>query len=328
MAQLGVDFSAGFNMTSMIVLIVFAATVLTIFALALPFMRGERFEARLRAVRERRRSLSQAQTQSFQVRSQLQAVPNKGIKGMALRGISMSDLLDAKDLRLKLARAGKRSPSAVANYLFKRIALPISFVIVSLIYAWVVFDDKPVAIRLAGVLAAGGFGYFLPQIMLNNAIQKRQKLLQRAFPDTLDLIVICVESGMSVEAAFNKVTEQMAESSPEMAEEMGLTAAELAFLSDRRQAFENLSERTGMASFRALSTTLLQSERYGTPIANGLRVLAQENRDTRMSMAEKKAAALPAQLTVPMIIFFLPVLFVIIAAPAGIQIAQMMAERS
>jgi tight adherence protein C len=327
MEQLGVDFSSGFNMTSMIVLIVFAATVMTIFALALPFMRGERFEARLRAVRERRRTLSQAQTQSFQARNRLQAVPTKGIKSFALRGVSMSDLLDAKELRLKLARAGKRSPSAVANYLFKRIALPICFVIAALLYAWLAFPDKPVAVRLVGVLAAGGLGYFLPQILLNNAIQKRQKLLQRAFPDALDLIVICVESGMSIEAAFNKVTEQMAESSPEMSEEMGLTAAELAFLSDRRQAFENLSERTGMPSFKALATTLLQSERYGTPIANGLRVLAQENRDSRMSAAEKKAAALPAQLTVPMIIFFLPVLFIIIAAPAGIQIAQMMAER-
>ncbi len=327
MGQLGIDFSGGFNITSIIVLIVFAATVLTIFALALPFMRGERFEARLRAVRDRRRALSQAQTQSFQARNRLQAVPNTGIKGLALRGVSMSDLLDAKELRMKLARAGKRSPSAVANYLFKRIALPISFVIVALLYAWLLFPDKPIAVRMAGVLAAGGLGYFLPQIMLNNAIQKRQKLLQRAFPDALDLIVICVESGMSIEAAFNKVTEQMAESSPEMSEEMGLTAAELAFLSDRRQAFENLSERTGMPSFKALATTLLQSERYGTPIANGLRVLAQENRDTRMSMAEKKAAALPAQLTVPMIVFFLPVLFIIIAAPAGIQIAQMMSER-
>ncbi len=326
MAQLGVDFSSGFNMTSIIVLIVFTATIATIFALAMPFMRGERFEARLRAVRERRRALSNAQTQSFQARNRLQAVPNKGIKGFFLRGVSMSDLLDAKELRVKLARAGKRNPSAVANYLFKRIALPISFVIAALLYAWLVFPDKPIPVRLAGVLAAGGLGYFLPQIMLNNSIQKRQKALQRAFPDALDLLVICVESGMSIEAAFNKVTDQMAESSPEMSEEMGLTAAELAFLSDRRQAFENLAERTGMPSFKALTTTLLQSERYGTPIANGLRVLAQENRDTRMSMAEKKAAALPAQLTVPMIIFFLPVLFVIIAAPAGIQIAQLMSS--
>jgi len=327
MEQFGVDFSGGFNMTSIIVLCVFAATLVTIFALMLPFMRGERFESRLRAVRERRRQLSSAQSQSFQAKARLQAVPNKGIKGLALRGVSMSDLLDAKELRMKLARAGKRGPSAVANHLFKRVALPIIFVMAALLYAWIVFPDKALAIRLAGVLVAGAFGYLLPQILLNSAITKRQKLLQKSFPDALDLIVICVESGMSIEAAFNKVTDQMAEAAPEMSEEMGLTAAELAFLSDRRQAFENLAERTGMPSFKSLATTLLQSERYGTPIANGLRVLAQENRDTRMSLAEKKAAALPAQLTVPMIVFFLPVLFIIIAAPAGIQIAQMLSER-
>ena len=125
MEQVGIDFSGGFSMTSMIVLIVFAATLLTIFAMALPFMRGERFEGRLRAVRERRRQLHQSQTQSFQARARLQAVPNKGIKGLALRGVSMQDLLDAKELRAKLARAGKRGPSAVANYLFTRIATPI-----------------------------------------------------------------------------------------------------------------------------------------------------------------------------------------------------------
>jgi tight adherence protein C len=314
-------------MGSMIVLFVFGATMITILALALPFMRGERFESRLRAVRERRRQLSQNQTQSFQARARLQAVPNKGIKGLALRGVSMADLLDAKELRIKLARAGKRGPSAVANYLFKRIALPIIFVIVALLYAWLMFPEKPLAMRLAGVLVAGGLGYLLPQLLLSSAITKRQKLLQRGFPDALDLIVICVESGMSIEAAFNKVTDQMAESSPEMSEEMGLTSAELAFLSDRRQAFENLSDRTGLPSFKALATTLLQSERYGTPIANGLRVLAQENRDARMSLAEKKAAALPAQLTVPMIIFFLPVLFIIIAAPAAIQIVAMLSDK-
>ncbi len=327
MEQLGIDFSSGFNITSIIVLVVFAATMVTIFAIALPFMRGERFESRLRSVRERRRQLSQTQTASFQARAHLQALPSSGIKSWALRGVSMRDLLDAKELRAKLARAGRRGPTAVANYLFMRIATPIVFVIISLVYAWVVFPDKPLAIRLAGVVAMGAIGYLVPQIMLTNAVTKRQKLLQRAYPDTLDLIVICVESGMSIEAAFSKVTDQMAESSSEMSEEMGLTSAELAFLNDRRQAFENLSERTGLPSFKSLATTLLQAERYGTPIANGLRVLAQENRDNRMSLAEKQAAALPAQLTVPMIIFFLPVLFIVIAAPAAIQIIAIMSAR-
>ncbi len=182
------------------------------------------------------------------------------------------------------------------------------------------FPDKPIGVRLIAVAGMGLLGYLMPQILLSNAVQKRQKALSRAFPDALDLIVICVESGMSIEAAFAKVTDQMGETSPEMAEEMGLTSAELAFLSDRRQAFENLSDRTGLPAFKALATTLLQAERYGTPIANGLRVLAQENREARMSIAERKAAALPAQLTVPMIIFFLPVLFIVVVGPAAIQV--------
>jgi tight adherence protein C len=207
-----------------------------------------------------------------------------------------------------------------------RMAIPAILVIVALLYAWLVFPDKPIGVRLVVVAAVGVFGYLMPQILLKNAISKRQKALQRAYPDALDLIVICVESGMSIEAAFNKVTDQMADSSAEMAEEFGLTAAELAFLSDRRQAFENLHERTGMPTFKALATTLLQSERYGTPIANGLRVLAQENRDARMSTAERKAAALPAQLTVPMIIFFLPVLFVVIVGPAAIQVVAIVGK--
>jgi tight adherence protein C len=325
MEQLGINFAGGFDLGSLIVLAVFGATLITIIAMALPFMRGERFESRLRVVRERRRQLSQSQTSSFQARSRLQT-PNKGLKGLALRGVSMSDLLDAKELRMKLSRAGRRGPSAVANYLFMRIAFPIVLIIVTLVYAWLVFPEKPIAVRLAGVAVMGLLGYLLPQILLSNAITKRQKMLQRAFPDALDLIVICVESGMSIEAAFGKVTEQMGATYPEMSEEMGLTSAELAFLSDRRQAFENMSDRSGLPSFKALATTLLQAERYGTPIANGLRVLAQENRDTRMSLAEKKAAALPAQLTVPMIIFFLPVLFIVIVAPAAIQIAAIMSN--
>lgn len=326
MEQLGINFGGGFDLNSIIVLAVFAAALATVAAVALPFMRGERFEARLRSVKERRRALSQTQQTSFQTRNRLQVSSGKGLKAFFLRGVSMRDLLDAKALRTQLARAGKRSPSAVANYLFMRMAIPAILVIVALLYAWLVFPDKPIGVRLVVVAAVGLFGYLMPQILLKNAISKRQKALQRAYPDALDLIVICVESGMSIEAAFNKVTDQMADSSAEMAEEFGLTAAELAFLSDRRQAFENLHERTGMPTFKALATTLLQSERYGTPIANGLRVLAQENRDARMSTAERKAAALPAQLTVPMIIFFLPVLFVVIVGPAAIQVVAIVGK--
>jgi tight adherence protein C len=143
------------------------------------------------------------------------------------------------------------------------------------------------------------------------------------FPDMLDLLVICVEAGLSIEAAFTRVTEEIADSSPVLAEEIGLTSAELTFLGDRSKAYANLSARTGLPAAKSLATALIQSERYGTPVSVALKVLAQENRDDRMAKAEKKAGALPAQLTVPMIVFFLPVLFLVIIGPAIIQMMKM-----
>jgi tight adherence protein C len=140
----------------------------------------------------------------------------------------------------------------------------------------------------------------------------------------MDLLVICVDAGLSMEGALNRVVEEMVQAAPDLAEELGLCTAELAFLSDRRVAWENLAERTGLPEIKTLSTTVIQSEKYGTPVSQGLKVLAQENREARMANAEKKAAALPAKLTVPMIIFFLPVLFMVIIGPAAIQVMQVM----
>jgi tight adherence protein C len=147
--------------------------------------------------------------------------------------------------------------------------------------------------------------------------------MQLNFPDALDLLVISSEAGLSIEAAFHRVTGEIEESSPALSEEFGLTTAELSFLGDRRRAYTNFADRTGLPSAKALAVTLLQSEKYGTSISNALKVLSQENRDERMSRAERKAASLPAQLTVPMIVFFLPVLFVVIMGPAGLKIASM-----
>eukprot|EP01037_Dinobryon_pediforme_P032619 gene32619-37653_t len=167
---------------------------------------------------------------------------------------------------------------------------------------------------------AAAFGLYLPNLYISNAISKRQLSIRRAWPDALDLLLICVESGMAIEPAFRRVSEEIGSQSVELAEEMSLTTAEMSFLSDRRKAYENLSNRTGFAGVKSVMTALIQAERYGTPVGTALRTLAQENRDMRMQEAEKKAAALPPQLTVPMIVFFLPVLFVVIMGPAMIQI--------
>jgi len=180
--------------------------------------------------------------------------------------------------------------------------------------------DQPPIIKFGICLAAAYVGMQVPYFFLKNRIAKRQLSIKRAFPDALDLLLICVESGMSVEAAFKKVSQEVGSQSVALAEELTLTTAELSYLQDRKQAYENLAKRTDLDGVKSVCMALQQTERYGTPLAQTLRVMSQENRDMRMSEAEKKAAALPPKLTVPMILFFLPVLFIVILGPAAIRV--------
>jgi tight adherence protein C len=302
----------------------FLAAFSSVLAVGLPLLIRSQRGSRLKAVAAQRETLSQSRLAGFNTRARLQPHRHEGLVKALLARLKLSAWLDDRNLRRRLAQAGWRGPSTMLNYLFARLACPVGFLALSLLYVTGVFADKPGLVKLAMVVGATWFGAVLPAILLTNAIQKRQQVLTRAFPDALDLMVICVEAGLSIEAAFARVTAEMADSSPEMSEEIGLTGAELAFLADRRQAFENFADRTGLAAVKSLTTTLLQAEKYGTPVSVGLRVLSQENRDARLTAAEKKAAALPAKLTVPMILFFLPVLFLVIAGPAGIQVAGMM----
>jgi tight adherence protein C len=159
-----------------------------------------------------------------------------------------------------------------------------------------------------------------PELFLKNLTTKRQLSMRRAWPDALDLMLICVESGLSIEQSFRRVSHEVGTQSPALAEELMLTTAELSYLPERRVAYENIASRTGLEQVKSVTTALIQAERYGTPLGTALRVLSQESRDQRMSDAEKKAAALPPKLTVPMILFFLPVLFVVIMTPALIQV--------
>ena len=192
-------------------------------------------------------------------------------------------------------------------------------------YVFIVLHlDQPLSIKLGLCIAAAYLGMHMPMVFLKNRIARRQLSIKRAFPDTLDLLLICVESGMSIEAALRRVSDEIGTQSVALAEELTLTMAELSYLPDRRQAYENLAKRTDLEGVRSVCMALQQAERYGTPLANMLRVMAQENRDMRMSEAEKKAAALPPKLTVPMILFFLPVLFVVILGPAAIKVMGIM----
>ena len=185
-------------------------------------------------------------------------------------------------------------------------------------------------LKYGSLLFGAAAGFYAPNIYISNVAQKRQQSIMRAFPDALDMLLICVEAGMSIELGFSKVSQEVGSASSELAEEFGLTVAELSYLPERRQAYENLAKRTGNEGIKAVCMALGQAERYGTPLGDALRVMAKENRDMRMAQAEKKAAALPAQLTVPMILFFLPVLFLVVLGPAyiGFKASQASDEAS
>ncbi len=233
----------------------------------------------------------------------------------------MTKWVGQEEARLKLVQAGYRGQAPYITYLFFRMVTPLAALAFAAFYIFVLGNyDLPTPVKIGICIAAAYLGMHLPWMLLKSKIQKRQLSIKRAFPDTLDLLLICVESGMSIEAAFRKVSEEVGTQSIALAEELTLTTAELSYLPDRRMAYENLAKRTDLEGVKSVCMALQQAERYGTPLASMLRVMAQENRDMRMSEAEKKAAGLPPKLTVPMIVFFLPVLFVVILGPAAIKV--------
>jgi tight adherence protein C len=237
---------------------------------------------------------------------------------------SLSKWLGTEKAKLQLAMAGYRGPQAEIAFLFFRLVVPIALFCVALFYLFVLDDSEwPFLIKVGIAIFASYIGIKAPELFLKNSMKKRQVSMRRAFPDAMDLLLICVESGMSIEHAFRKVSQEIGVQSVPLAEEFTLATAELAYLPDRRQAYENLGTRTGVDSIQQISTVLIQAEKYGTPLGTALRVVAQESRDMRMSMAEKKAHSLPPKLTVPMILFFLPVLFAVIITPAVIQVMNL-----
>jgi tight adherence protein C len=311
-------------LTTVIALVFAAAAFASVLALLLPLVQRDQLASRLKAVAARRQELSARQRADLQGSRRQKPRRRVALMRAVVDRLKLQDMLEAKALKMRLAQAGWRRPSAAVTYIFSRVAMPVVMLASSLVYVSTVFAQDPFHTKAMMVLGATALGAYLPALLLTNAVQKRQFALTRGFPDALDLMVICVDAGLSVEMALSRVTEELGASAPEMAEEMGLTGAELAFLGDRRHAWDNLADRTGLAQVKSLSTALVQSEKYGTPVSQALRVLAQENRETRMAAAEKKAAALPAKLTVPMIVFFLPVLFLVIAGPAAIQVMGLM----
>jgi tight adherence protein C len=308
------------TLTMLFAAVAAAATVLT---LTMPFVFVDPLDKRMRAVALEREKIRQRERERMAQESQkvkLRQSPKQYVQRVVDQ-FNLSKWVGQEEARLKLIQAGYRGQAPYVTYLFVRMMTPVLCFLFSLIYLFVILKfDQPATIKLGICIAAAYVGMQLPLVLLKNKITRRQLSIKRAFPDTLDLLLICVESGMSIEAAFRKVSNEVGTQSVALAEELTLTTAELSYLPDRRQAYENLAKRTDLDGVKSVCMALQQSERYGTPLATMLRVMAQENRDMRMSEAEKKAAGLPPKLTVPMILFFLPVLFVVILGPAVIKV--------
>jgi tight adherence protein C len=291
---------------------------------------GAQLETRMKAVAVRRDELKRRSRQAIASGSGAASGLRHTDDGFKKKIVDMLDLskrLEDPKVVDKMAQAGFRGPKPITTFYFFRMAMPFAFMAFIGFYLFV-FNDfgLPAMTRLTATVAGALVGYYAPNIFLSNLISKRQTSIMQAFPDTLDLLLICVEAGMSIEAAIQKVSQEISTSSIELAEELSLLSAELSYLPERRHAYEGLARRTNHAGVRAVTTAMIQAEQYGTPLGTALRTMAKENRELRLSAAEKKAAALPAKLTVPMIIFFLPVLFVVILGPAIINIQDTMAK--
>jgi len=307
----------------LISLLVAVGAAFTVLTIAMPMLEKDTLGNRLKSVsteRERIRARERERLNAKPQKGALRMEPKAFMKGFVDR-FSLSKFLGTERAKMQLAMAGYRGPQAEIGFLFFRAVMPIGVMTTAAVYVYFIYDwPYPPMLRLAVVVFAAYIGIKLPELFLQNVISKRQDSIRLAFPDSLDLLLICVESGMSIETAFRKVSGEIGTQSAALAEELSLTTAELSYLPDRRSAFENLGARTGLESVRSITTVLIQAERYGTPLGTALRVVSQESRDQRMMAAEKKAAALPPKLTVPMILFFLPVLFAVIITPAFIQI--------
>lgn len=306
-----------------VMLLAALATVATVIAVAMPALSKDRSSQRMKVMaveRDKMRQERMAELVANERQGTLRQAP-KGYMQQLVDLFGIQKLFDTEETRDKLKMAGLRGQGPLVTYMFFRIVAPPAAVLIALFYLFVVLELKYPPIAKLGMAAAAGYlGFFLPNIFVNNMVTKRQQSIKDAFPDSLDMLLICVQAGMSTELAFAKVAREVGGQSLALAEEYSLTTAELSYLPDRRQAFENLGRRTGIDGIKSVATALIQAERYGTPVGTALRVMAKENRDMRMSEAEKKAAALPPKLTVPMIVFFLPVLFVVVLGPAIMQV--------
>jgi tight adherence protein C len=306
-------------LTMLFAAIAAGATVLT---LAMPLLARDTLSSRMKAVAFEREKIRQRERERLAQGSKITLRQSpKAYMQTVVENFNLRKWVGQEEAHAMLLQAGYRGQAPYVTYLFFRMVMPVAMLLASLFYVFVVLKlDQPPLIKIGISIGAAYFGILSPNLFLKNRIQRRQVSIKRAFPDALDLLLICIESGMSVEAAFQKVSEEIGSQSVELGEELTLTTAELSYLPDRGKAYDNLAQRVRLDGVKSVCMALQQAERYGTPLGATMRVLSQENRDMRMSEAEKKAAGLPPKLTVPMILFFLPVLFIVILGPAAIRV--------
>lgn len=309
-----------------VALLVAIAMFATVFTL-LPSLGPDPMKDRMKSValeREAMMAKRRAQLSTEGARGRLRENDAAGMRRIVEK-LDLRKLLADQNTLKKLRQAGLRGENPMTRFLFFRFALPMIVLAVTGVAFFVLgmYPAMTLQRKLIIMFLSAYAGFYLPVLYVSNLTSKRQASLKRGWPDALDLMLICVESGMSVEAGIRRVSQEIHVQSIDLAEELALTTAELSYLPERRMAYENLADRTGLDPIKNVMQALIQAERYGTPVASALRTLAQESREMRMMEAEKKAAALPPKLTVPMIVFFLPVLFAVIIGPAILQVMSL-----
>ncbi len=291
-------------------------------AFALPFLNKTEKKERFRSVIEKRRKALFLATKDGTI--------NKAAKDSSLSAKdSMATFYKVQKMagemgekaRDKMLQAGIRSPDAPIKFMIAQGVLPVLFCGIAMFFITASDKDVSSMMTMLILLAAAVAGYKLPDVLVKNMRIKRQQEINLAFPDSLDMMLICVQGGIGLEQTVDRVAHEVAEHSPVLAEELGILSAEMAMLNDRRQALQDFARRVGSGAAKSFATALIQAEQYGTSVSQAMRVMSDELRDARMALAEQKAASLPPKLTVPMILFFLPSLFIIILGPAGIQAA-------
>lgn len=319
------------NPTNLIAALVAVVCFFTLMSIITPMFNRSSLETRLKSVSSRREELRRKSREAMAVKNQGQSglrQTDEGLYKKVVERLQLSRLLEDPKVVEKLAQAGFRGPRPVTTFYFFRFVLPFVFCAATAIYLYLINGFGLSSMnKIAACVGGLTLGYYAPNVYISNVASKRRESIVGAFPDTLDLLLICVESGMSIEAAIQKVSQEIGGASIELAEELTLLTAELSYLPERRLAYEGLSKRTNHPGIRSVTMAMIQAERYGTPLGAALRVMAKENREMRLAAAEKKAAQLPAKLTVPMIVFFLPVLFIVILGPAIIKVQDMMGHQ-